>query len=308
MPLAGIGSMFGQSGAYKSFLALDLMLCVNSGTAFLDRPVKATGNCLYVMGEGQYDAGQRLGAALAVHPEPRHGQIGYIEQAFPLSDGQSVDEAIGIGRQLGNVRLVVFDSLADFYGAEDNESASGDMQRIVRGMRRVSEALGCAVMANAHSGHDQADAEGNPRSGDRMRGSSRFRQAWDFEWKATGHLIICTKNRYGLKFPSVPYGVTPSGESLAISASPASAAHEEPEWPHPITAHQLDRVVSAVWGTPGLSGNTVAAAAKVSRDATSIAITKAAEVGLIVNSGEVKRPKWSPNPAVQAWLKNMQMA
>ena len=104
---------------------------------------------------------------------------------------------------------MVFDSLADFYGAEDNESASGDMQRIVRGMRQVSEALGCAVMANAHSGHDQADAEGNPTSGDRMRGSSRFRQAWDFEWKATGRLIICTKNRYGLKFPPVPYGVSP---------------------------------------------------------------------------------------------------
>ena len=34
-------------------------------------------------------------------------------------------------------------------------------------------------------------------------------------------------------------------------------------------------------------------------------IRKAAEVGLIVNAGEVKRPKWSPDPSVQAFLKNV---
>lgn len=308
LPATGIGTLFGQSGVYKSFVALHLMLCLGAGVPFLGRPVNCVpGRSVYVMGEGQYDAGQRLDAALAAHPRFASAAdcVSYVEQAFPLSDGVAVAELTGLAKNLGDVRLVVFDSLADFYGADDSESNSTDMQRIVRGMRQLSEALGCVVIANAHSGHDQADEDGSARPRDRMRGSSRFRQAWDFEWMADGQRIRCTKNRYGEMFAPVPYAVERSGASLAVREGTHGAASAEPEWPHPVTEDQLDRVLAAVRATPGQSGTVIARAAGVRKDVAFLALAKAAEAGLIVNTGNSDRPKWREPEALTQWLSHL---
>jgi hypothetical protein len=94
------------------------------------------------------------------------------------------------------------------------------------------------VAANAHTGHGGTDKDGNDKPPpDRLRGSSRFRQAWDFEWRATGFELRCTKNRYGPKFETVPYQIVPCNGSLVVKqgASRGAAEDFEPGWPHPVT-------------------------------------------------------------------------
>jgi hypothetical protein len=183
MPATGTGVLVGQSGTFKSFLVLSLMLCIGNQVPFpgnqvpfLGRQVlQPAGRCVYVMGEGQFDAGLRLDSATAGGLSD--ALLSYIEQPFPLSDSAAVDEVIQRCRELASgcaeghqhgehcrqvapVRLVVFDSFADFFGAADNESSATDMQRLIGQMKRLSAGLGCVVMANAHSGHGGTDEEG----------------------------------------------------------------------------------------------------------------------------------------------------
>ena len=304
IPDRSIGVIFGETGAYKSFLVLNLLLCSGSGADFLGHAVYGTGWGVYVMGEGQHDAGLRLDAAIGAHLGFTHERLAYIEQPFPLSDDAAVDEVIGRCRELGApVRLMAFDSFADFYGAGDNENSSTDMQRLIAGMKRISAAVGCVVMACAHTGHGGTDEDGGDRPPPpRLRGSSRFRQAWDFELMATGRALVPTKNRYGPLAAPVPYRTEAAGGSLVVARpelGAAAAAHdggEEQEWPYPVSVDKLDKVVAAVCQTPGLSMSVVAKAAKVRKDDTAIALIKAAEMGLVRNAGTENRPKWVPGP------------
>ncbi len=309
LPLEGIGAMVGPSGAYKSFLLLDLMLCIGTGRPFLGHQVPQAGWCVYVLGEGQADAGERLDAALSVKRGYTDQRIAYIEQAFPLADATAVAEVIALCGQLAAwskvpVRLVGLDSLADFYGESYNENSASDTQQIVAGMKRVSAGVSCAVLANAHTGHGGTDADGIPLPPpERMRGSSRWRQAFDFEWMANGSRLVCTKNRYGPKFHPVPYAVVPQGTSLVIAApgiTAQAAAPAEPEWPHPATMEQVEQVVAAVKQTPGMSMTAVARVVKARKDTTGIALLKAAEMGLAANAGTKSSPKWVPGPMQKA--------
>jgi AAA domain len=301
-----IGVFFGESGTYKSFLVLHLQLCVGAGSAvaFLGHQVNGGGLAVYVMGEGQADAGLRLDAALSANPAFTDERLAYIEQPFPLSDEATVGEVIARCKELAEqtgqaVALVVFDSFADFYGAGDSENSNTDMQRLIAGMKRIAAELSCVVMANAHTGNTRTDKEGNELGPpERMRGASRFRQAWDFELMATGTALEPTKNRYGPKAEPLRYGVREHGGSLVIAEAAAAVdlVAYEPVWPHPVSADQVGRVTAAVRQTPGMTMTQIASAAKVRKDACGIALLKAQDAGMAVNAGTKNSPKWEPGP------------
>lgn len=310
IPDRSIGVIFGETGAYKSFLVLNLLLCSGSGADFLGHAVYGTGWGVYVMGEGQHDAGLRLDAAIGAHLGFTDERLAYIEQPFPLSDDAAVDEVIGRCRELGApVRLVAFDSFADFYGAGDNENSSTDMQRLIAGMKRISAALGCVVMACAHTGHGGKDEDGGDRPPPpRLRGSSRFRQAWDFELMATGSALVPTKNRYGPRAAPVPYRMEAAGGSLAVSAGPAaqpSTAEDAPTWPHPCPPESMNKVWAAVRATPGMTLEAIQRAARVRRADVTIALLKGEQVGLFVNTGTRGRPAWEWGGPLAVWLEGV---
>jgi hypothetical protein len=170
-------------------------------------------------------------------------RLAYIRQPFPLSDKAAVDEVIELCRQLAEhtgrpVRLVGFDSFADFYGAGDQENSATDMQRLISGMKRIRDATGATVMANAHTGWE----------GDHQRGSSRLRNAWDFEWEATGSQLVCRKARYGPEFLPVPYGVEPCNGTLVIRNGQPVRQESEPAWTGPeVLQRELNATESRIW-------------------------------------------------------------
>jgi hypothetical protein len=318
IPAAGIGVFFGESGTYKSFLVLNLLLCAGSehGAFFLGHMVTGGGLGVYVMGEGQYDAGLRLEAALGAHLGYTDERLAYVEQAFPLSDEAAVDEVIERCRELSAktgvpVRLVVFDSFADFYGAEDSENSNTDMQRLIASMKRISAALGCVVMANAHTGHGGTDEEGSPLPPPaRLRGASRFRQAFDFELMATGSALIPTKNRYGPKAPAMRYAMAEAGGSLVLAEGAAQAAAEAgPEpWPHPCPFGAWVKVADAIGATPGMSMNTIQKVARVNREHVSLALLKGEEAGFFTNAGTKGSPKWKRGSGLADWCEKWSTA
>ncbi len=185
--------------------------------------------------------------------------------------------------------------MADFYGDAEESSASGK-SRVLRNMRKISQRLGCVVMGSGHTGHGSRDDEGNETPPERQRGTSRFRQAWDFELMATGTQLLVKKEREAERIPPVPYRVVKRLDSLAVvgGGTAASGGFEFHEWPHPATEAQLDRLVSAIRMTPGLGVNAIAKAARMRKDDVPIVIAKAAEGGLIVPDGG-RSPKWRVN-------------
>ena len=150
-------------------------------------------------------------------------------------------------------------------------------------------------------GHGPRGEDGDETAMERQRGTSRFRQAWDFEIQATGSALAARKEREAARMAPVPYRLASRLDSLAVTDAPAVAgggADLPPMWPHPATGAALEAVCAAIRETPGMSGNAVAKAARLGRETTSIAILKAAEVGLIVNTGKSGSPKWTRAP----WL------
>jgi hypothetical protein len=55
-------------------------------------------------------------------------------------------------------------------------------------------------------------------------------------------------------------------------------------------------VVAAVEQTPGMNMTAVAKVSKVRKETVSIALLKAAEIGLVANAGTKGSPKWVPGP------------
>lgn len=308
-----IGVFFGESGTYKSFLLLNLLLCAGAdGAAFLGHPVSGGGLGIYVMGEGQYDAGLRLDAATVAQDGFTDEHLCYVEQAFPLSDETAVDELIARCRALAQERgrpvaLVAFDSFADFYGAADSENSNTDMQRLIASMKRIAVALGAVVMANAHTGHGGTDEDGNPLPPPaRLRGASRFRQAWDFELMATGGSLAPTKNRYGPLAGAMRYEMRAAGGSLAVGQSAADAGGGEayepvPQFPHPCPWEAWLKVVVAVRATPGMSLTQIAKVAGVRKEHAGLALMRSAQAGMMINTGTKSSPKWEMGGGFNDW-------
>jgi hypothetical protein len=299
LPVTGtscIGVVFGQSGAFKSFLALHLGLCVANGQPFLGLPVLRPGASVLVLGEGQGGAGIRADAALDGNRAflSDRNRVRYIREPFPLDDPAYADEVIGLCRDIPDLRFTWLDSLADFYGEADENSASG-MSRVLGNMRRISRELGCTVIGSGHTGHGQRDEDGTEVTKDRQRGTSRFRQAWDFEVQATGTHLISRKERESEPLPPVAYRTEKRLESLAVVSGGGAGRSGQPDehaWPYPVTAAQLDRVVQAVWDMPGQGVNVISRAAGVRKETAALALVKAIEGGLIENRGREDRPKY----------------
>jgi hypothetical protein len=273
--------------------------------------VSGGGLGVYVLGEGQYDAGLRLDAAAGAQPGFTDEHLCYVEQAFPLSDEQAVDELIAAGLALVKergrpVRLVVFDSFADFYGAADSENSNTDMQRLIASMKRISAALGCVVMANAHTGHGGTDEDGNEKPPpQRLRGASRFRQAWDFELMATGSALVPTKNRYGPKAGVMSYEMREAGGSLVLTQRAAARAEDgyepPPQWPHPCPFDAWVKVAAAVRETPGMSLNQIAKVAGVRKEYAGLALMRSQQAEMMINTGTKNSPKWAMGGGFYNW-------
>lgn len=170
--------LFGQSGHLKSVTAIDLGLCVGTGTAFHGVKSRRAG-VLYVAGEGHAGIKKRIRAWLLAH-----GMDSASEQPAVYVTSARAD-LIGNSEQLratvahaaevlgAAIELVIVDTLAACFGAGDEDRA-GDMGRAIAGARAAGE--DAAVLLVHHTGHNQIDRE---------RGSYALIAAADYRLQAT---------------------------------------------------------------------------------------------------------------------------
>ena len=169
IPGDSIGVVFGGSGTFKSFIALDLALHIAHGMQWLGRKTRK-GPVLIVAAEGGTGLWRRIEAWHIEHGLCwQDAEVYVVPIAIDLArDAMGVFSA---ATDLGVVpAMVVIDTLSQTFSGEENSAA--DMAAYMRELGAVfRDAWSCAVLAIHHTGHQATE---------RPRGSSAIRANVDF--------------------------------------------------------------------------------------------------------------------------------
>ncbi len=174
---ATLASDFGASGDGKTFVAIDKVCSVATGTPYHEHEIVDPGPVVYIAGEGHAGLKRRFLAW-----ETRHGvdlstaPIYVSSRPIPLGDHESLGPAIveidEIAATEGELRLIVIDTLSRNIAGDENSSY--DMPAFVRALDYLKARYNAAVLVVHHTGHSAPE---------RSRGHSAFKAALDWEYR-----------------------------------------------------------------------------------------------------------------------------
>lgn len=185
----GLHQIFGESGSYKSFCAIDM--CATIACSDIDTWCGKSvehGGVVYLAGEGVKGLKIRFAGWCLEHSKnPNDIPLYITPEAFTLDDKtpeHNIDSTIAnIRAQCSNPRLVVIDTLNRYMSGEENSAT--DMGAFILACSKLERELSCAVLIIHHSGLSQ-DAKG------RGRGSGALRAALDIEIQCEKSGMTCT--------------------------------------------------------------------------------------------------------------------
>jgi len=165
----GLSVLWGRSGAMKSFVALDMAMCVAGGIPWHGRPVKQ-GLVVYLAAEGSHGLGRRaIGWRRTRGRDLPKPAFKLIPHSVALTS-DDLDAMVVAILALGVMPvLIIIDTLARTFGAGD-ENKQADMNAYVSAADRLREATGANVLIVHHSGVHEDKRE---------RGSNVLRGAAD---------------------------------------------------------------------------------------------------------------------------------
>jgi hypothetical protein len=171
LPADSMGMIFGASGTFKSFLAMDAALHVVHGLPWLGRRTEK-GSALWIAAEGGKGIGHRVNAW---HK---------LRRLAPTADFVAIPAAIDLGNEAWRVvdavqatvaitpSLVIVDTLSQTYTGGADENSATDMAAYLRGLaQRFRDLWHCTVIVIHHNGHAATE---------RPRGSSAIQANTDF--------------------------------------------------------------------------------------------------------------------------------
>ncbi len=204
IPADSVGFLFGASGTFKSFVALDLALSISHGLQWLGRRT-VSGPAVYVAAEGGTGLWRR---ALAWHTKRGLDwrKTPFYVCPFPivLGDARAAAAlAAAIAERQAKPALIVVDTMSQTFAGEENSA-----QEVSQYLRTIGAALrarfGCSVLIVHHSGHSATE---------RPRGSSALTANADYLYgvfRDEGeHLatLECVKIKDGERPPQLTFGL-----------------------------------------------------------------------------------------------------
>lgn len=167
-------SVFGAPKSGKSFVSLQMAVCIATGQSYFGTPVKR-GSVLYVAGEGLRGIRKRTSVLSDVY-DVKNSDLYITNRTIKVNDDAEyeklVDEMKLIEAECGKLNLVVLDTFQRTF--QGNENSAEDVGYFISKCDEIISDFGCAVMIVHHTGH------GN---GDRARGSSVIGASLDYEFK-----------------------------------------------------------------------------------------------------------------------------
>lgn len=170
IPAESMGMLFGASGTYKSFIALDHCLHVAHGLQWLGRKTKQ-GAVVYVAAEGGAGIFRRVQAWHQQHKLPLAENFHACITPMVLSISQHVEALASAIKALPvTPSLIYIDTLSQtFDGDENSNSEISDYLRMINA--HIKAAFNCTVIVVHHSGHSATE---------RPRGASAITANVDF--------------------------------------------------------------------------------------------------------------------------------
>lgn len=202
MPASSIGMMFGASGTFKSFIALDACLHIAHGLNWMGHRTKQ-GEVLYLAAEGGMGLWPRIAAwHRARRLEWAKTPLKVVPMALDLSvDAWKVVEAAQV--QGAAPKLVVVDTLSQTFGGEEN--VANDVSAYFREIgARFRQLWGCAVLVVHHSGHAATE---RPRGSSAMLANVDFMYGVFRDEKEMMATVTCLKQKDGERFKDAMFRV-----------------------------------------------------------------------------------------------------
>jgi len=203
VPADSVGMMFGASGTFKSFLAVDLAGHIAHGLPWLGRRTKQ-GAVIYIAAEGGTGLWGRL---CAWHQSRRlpydEAPIYVVPMALDLTaDAWKIVEA---AQALGvTPSLVVVDTLSQTFAGEENSA-----QEVAAYFRelgtRIRQLWHCAVMILHHTGHNATE---RPRGSSAMRANLDWMLGVHRDEKEMLATLSCAKQKDGEGFQDTTFSLS----------------------------------------------------------------------------------------------------
>jgi hypothetical protein len=183
IPDNSMGMLFGASGTYKSFIALDHSLHVAHGMQWMGKRTKQ-GRVVYLAAEGGAGIYRRVQAWHQQHQLPLATNFHVCITPMVLSHQEHVKVLAGAIASLPEAPALVYvDTLSQTFDGEEN--SANDISNYLRTINSAIRArFGCTVVVIHHSGHAASE---------RPRGSSAITANVDFligTYKPEGSSLI----------------------------------------------------------------------------------------------------------------------
>lgn len=204
VPAGGMVGLYGPSGIGKTFIAVDLAMCVATGLPWGGREVER-GLVLYISAEGGAGIAKRFLAWLVEHGlNPKDADIAFLLDSLAVtSDSEAM--VVLVERIVNEVRrspsLIIIDTLARCFDGNENEQE--DMSRFVAGVDHLRKEFDATVLIVHHTRLD----------GNRERGNTAFRAAADMMMSVEGEgdrmTLKCNKMKDDREFEDIELELRP---------------------------------------------------------------------------------------------------
>ncbi|OYW69374.1 MAG: hypothetical protein B7Z24_06155, partial [Pseudomonadales bacterium 32-42-5] len=177
-----ISIIWGDTMAFKSFLALEVCFCVAAGLDWHGQEVKQ-GSVLYVCGEGANGIARRITGLRQKYNVWNEIPLYVSSGSRDMMERDAMKEVISFGKSLGTqINLVMVDTVNRNFSGEENSSK--DVAKAYKHLDMIKEAFDCSLAMVHHTG----------KSGTIIRGSAAWVQNVDasYEMKRSAKTFYTT--------------------------------------------------------------------------------------------------------------------
>lgn len=170
IPETGLGTIYGESGSYKSFLTIDLLAHIGNGKAWFGKDTKKK-PVIYIALEGNAGIPKRIKAWKILNHTSSN--INHLNRDININfrDNSNIDYLIEKIKDAGlDGGVICIDTLAQA-GGDMDENSSKDMGYMIKTFQYIQQELGGVVLIVHHTG--KAKDKG-------MRGHSSLYASLDF--------------------------------------------------------------------------------------------------------------------------------
>jgi len=203
-----LAQVFGDPGTMKSFVAIDVGLCIATGRDWHGYSVRKHGPVFYIAGEGHAGISRRLRAWEIAHEASIKGVPFFVsDRPAQFLDERSAEEVVAAVDELiesyGTPVLVIIDTLNRNFGP-GNESDTADMTSFISCVDdKLRCRYRCTVMIVHHTGLKEKS---------RARGSMALTAALDWEYRLSqgaNEIRLLTNTKVKDHEPPLPISFRP---------------------------------------------------------------------------------------------------